>query len=164
MTQPDKRPAADDPQDALQIDPQLTKVECRLHRQPAPAASPLLRHRVLMAVDDVLAAHSPVSVGDRPATIPSWAWAVAAAIAVAVTLPMATIQRTFPGRDDAGLLLARRLRAAGITDDDVVAAVTQPAVVAQPGHDCAAPAARSIPTPPSAPRDFTARRLLQELL
>lgn len=164
MTEPDKRPMADAPQDALQMAPQLAMVECRLRRRPAPAASRLLRHRVLMAVDDVLSARPSAAVMDPSARIPGWAWAVAAAIAVAVTLPMATIQRTILGRDNAGLMQIRRLQAAGIRADDFVAVVTRPAMAVQPGHAPAAPATRSIPTTPSAPRGFDTRRLLQELL
>ena len=164
MTQPDKRPAADVPQDALQMPPELAMLECRLQRQPAPAGSPLLRHRVLMAVDDVLSARPSAAVVDRSARIPGWAWAVAAAVAVAVTLPMATVQRTILGRDNASLLLTKRLQAAGFPADDFVAAVSTPAMAVQLGHDRAAPATRSIPTAPSAPRGFDTRRLLQELL
>ena len=170
MTEPDKRPSAPmahitkAPQDALQMPPELAMLECRLQRQPAPAASPLLRHRVLMSVDDVLLARPSLAVVERSARIPGWAWAVAAAMAVAVTLPMATVQRTILERGNAGLLLTKRLQAAGIPADDFVAAVPPPAMAAQPGHDRAAPATRSIPTAPSAPRGFDTRRLLQELL
>lgn len=164
MTEPDKRPMAEASQDDLQMAPELAMLECRLQRRPAPAASRLLRHRVLMAVDDVLSARPSAAVMDPSARIPGWAWAVAAAIAVAVTLPMATVQRTILGRDNAGRRLALRLQAAGIPADDFVAMVPPPAMAAQPDRDPAAPASRSIPTAPSAPRGFDTRRLLQEFL
>lgn len=164
MTPPDKRPAADAPQDALQIAPQLAIVECRLQRRPAPAGSPLLRHRVLMAVDDVLSARPAPRDIDRSATIPGWAWAVAAAIAVAMTLPMATVRRPILSRDNAGFMQIRHLQAAGIPADDFVATVTPPAMAAQPGRDPATPATRSAPTAPAVRPGFDTRQLLEELL
>lgn len=144
--------------------PQLAMIACRLQRHPAPAAPPLLRHRVLMAVDDVLSARPRASSPDRSATIPGWAWAIAAAIAVMLTWPMAMLPGTSLLSDRDGLRFAERLRAAGVPAKDLVTAVTPTELRTETEHDLVTPAARSVPTDPFARRGFNARRLLEEFL
>jgi hypothetical protein len=146
------------------LDPQLATVECRLQRHPAPAAAPLLRHRVLMAVDDVLLARPHASLPDPSATIAGWAWAVAAAVAVLLTWPMTTLPGTSLVTASDGLRLAARLQAAGVPAEDLVTAVTPTEIRTDSRKDLVNPAARSVPTDPFARRGLDARRLLQELL
>ena len=100
-------------------DPRLAAIERRLERRPPAEPPPALRHRVLMAVDDVEA----------------------------------------PGRT-AQPALVERLRAAGLTDDDLLALATAPPAAAGP--------LQSEPDHPRpvhpARRLFKARALLEEHL
>ena len=158
MTEPHELDDLDD------MDPQLAMVECRLQRHPAPAAAPLLRHRVLMAVDDVLVARPRTSLSNHSATIPGWAWAVAAVVAVLLTWPMTMLAGTSLMSGSDGLRLAARLQAAGIPAEDLVTTVISTEIRTDSRNELVNPAARSVPTDPFARRGFDARRLLQELL
>lgn len=165
MTEPHELNHLDDlDHDLDHLDPQLATVECRLQRQPAPVAAPLLRHRVLMAVDDVLMARPHASLSDHSATVPGWAWAVAAAIAVLLTWPMTMLAGTSLVTASDGLRLAARLQAAGVPAEDLVTAVISTEIRGDSKNELVNPAARSVPTDPFARRGFDARRLLQELL
>lgn len=162
MTEPHELDDLD--HDLDHLDPQLAMVECRLQRHPAPAAAPLLRHRVLMAVDDVLMARPRASLSDHSATVPGWAWAVAAAVAVLLTWPMTMLAGTSLVSGGDGLRLAARLQAAGVPAEDLVMAVTPTEIRVDSRNKLVNPAARSVPTDPFSRRGFDARRLLQELL
>ena len=138
-------------------DPRLAAVERRLERAVAAEPPPDLRHRVLMAVDDVLA-RPRLRACDADTGIPGWAYAAAAAVGLALTLPLVNAVEA-PGRT-AQPTLVERLRAAGVTDDDLLALATAPPAAAGP--------LQSEPDHPRpvhpARRLFKARTLLEEHL
>jgi hypothetical protein len=131
------------------LDPNLAAFERRLDRTLTTELAPALRHRVLMAVDDVLAETVPGTKSANsgqfgepaypdlvPGTflcVPGWAWAAAAAVGVAITLPVvagaSVLARVEPPS------LEARLRAAGLADDVLLLSAAAPAgqpAVAEP--------------------------------
>jgi hypothetical protein len=145
--------------DPLWPDPGLAAIERRLERRDPVVAPPALRHRVLMAVDDALAAPRPLD-RDEDVRIPGWAWAAAAVLGVVLTVPVVAGMEAL--RPSAPRMIADRLRAAGVTDEPLVAALAAPPrpVVAADRERPAAPVAA--PRPLS--RALEIRRLLEETL
>ena len=97
------------------------RLELRLERRSGAEPPPNLRHRVLMAVDDVLAERRPVPHDARAGMAPGWAWTAAAvglAGAVALFVAAAPTRRVEP------LTLAGRMRVAGVADEGLFAATT----------------------------------------
>jgi hypothetical protein len=145
--------------DPLRPDPALTAIERRLERREPVAGSPTLRHRVLMAVDDALAAPRPPARDVDDVRIPGWAWAAAAVLGIAMTAPVvAGLEALRPAET---LTLVSRLRTAGIEDESLLAALAAP-----PRHDDdgrAAPPAIALPSRPGS-RAVERRRLLEEML
>lgn len=144
--------------DPLWPDPGLAAIERRLERRDPVVAPPALRHRVLMAVDDALAAPRPPA-RDEDVRIPGWAWAAAAVLGVVLTVPVVAGMEALRSSAPA---LADRLRAAGVTDEPLVAALAAPPrpVVAADRERPATPVAP--PRPLS--RALEIRRLLEETL
>lgn len=142
----------------LWLDPGLAAIERRLERrEPAPPA-PSLRHRVLMAVDDALAAPRPLDRADD-VRIPGWAWAAVAVLGLVLTVPVVAGMEALRSSAPA---LADRLRSAGLIDESLVATLAappRPAVAADRDWP-AAPVAP--PRPLSRAREL--RRLLEETL
>jgi hypothetical protein len=135
--------------DPLWPDPGLAAIERRLERRDPVVAPPALRHRVLMAVDDALAAPRPLD-RDEDVRIPGWAWAAAAVLGVVLTVPVVAGMEAL--RPSAPRMIADRLRAAGVTDEPLVAAA-----------DRERPAAPVAPPRPLS-RALEIRRLLEETL
>ena len=144
--------------DPLWPDPGLAAIERRLERRDPVVAPPTLRHRVLMAVDDALAAPRPPARDADDVRIPGWAWAAAAVLGIAMTAPVvAGLEALRPAET---LTLVSRLRTAGIEDESLLAALAAP-----PRHDDgrAAPPAIALPSRPES-RAVERRRLLEEML
>ena len=145
--------------DPLRPDPALTAIERRLERREPVAGSPTLRHRVLMAVDDALAAPRPPARDVDDVRIPGWAWAAAAVLGIAMTAPVvAGLEALRPAET---LTLVSRLRTAGVEDESLLAALAAP-----PRHDedgRVAPPAIALPSRPES-RAVERRRLLEEML
>lgn len=145
--------------DPLRPDPALTAIERRLERREPVAGSPTLRHRVLMAVDDALAAPRPPASDVDDVQISGWAWAAAAVLGIAMTAPVvAGLEALRPAETRT---LVSRLRTAGIEDESLLAALAAP-----PRHDDdgrAAPPAIALPSRPES-RAVERRRLLEEML
>ena len=145
--------------DPMRPDPALTAIERRLERREPVAGSPTLRHRVLMAVDDALAAPRPPARDVDDVRIPGWAWAAAAVLGIAMTAPVvAGLEALRPAET---LTLVSRLRTAGVEDESLLAALAAP-----PRHDDdgrAAPPAIALPSRPES-RAVERRRLLEEML
>lgn len=101
------------------FDREIAGIERRLDRRVA-AASPALRHRVLMAVDDVLVAPGPKPPDGSHAAVFGW---VSAAVAAGIAVVVATgpVPRDFRP-DSAPPLIVERLRAAGLADAGLLAA------------------------------------------
>lgn len=139
-------------------DPALAAIERRLEGRDPVAASPALRHRVLMAVDDALAAPRPPVREVDDVRIPGWAWAAAAVLGVVMTAPVVAGLEAL--RPAAAPTLGARLRAAGLDDEPLLAALAAP-----PRHDASQPAspATAVPSRPES-RAFELRRLLEEML
>lgn len=151
------RPATP-PSDPSWPDPRLAAVERRLERRDPVAPSPALRHRVLMAVDDAIAAPRPLD-RDDDVRIPGWAWAAAAVLGFALTVPLVAGMEAL--RSSAPTL-ATQLRSAGVTDESLLATLAappRPAVAADRNW----PAALVAPPRPL-PRALELRRLLEETL
>ena len=144
--------------DPLRPDPALTAIERRLERREPVAGSPTLRHRVLMAVDDALAAPRPPARDVDDVRIPGWAWAAAAVLVIAMTAPVvAGLEALRPAET---LTLVSRLRTAGVEDESLLA------TLAAPRHDedgRVAPPAIALPSRPES-RAVERRRLLEEML
>jgi hypothetical protein len=117
-----------------------------------------------MAVDDVLSPRPHVPFRDRSTTIPGWAWAVAAVIAAAVAWPSAMLPRSSFTRDHAGLALAVRLRAAGVSAEDLVTAIVPTDAGTRMVPVVVAPETPAAPPASAARRSLDTRHLLQELL
>jgi hypothetical protein len=145
--------------DPLWPDPGLAAIERRLERRDPVTSSPDLRHRVLMAVDDALAAPRPPAREEDDTRIPGWAWAAAAVLGVAMTTPIVAGFEAL--RTAEPPTLGARLRAAGLDDERLLAALAAP-----PRHDEDGPSAPHVPPVPSCPesRAFELRRLLEEML
>jgi hypothetical protein len=144
--------------DPLWPDPGLAAIERRLERRDPVVAPPTLRHRVLMAVDDALAAPRPPASDVDDVQISGWAWAAAAVLGIAMTAPVvAGLEALRPAET---LTLVSRLRTAGIEDESLLAALAAP-----PRHDDgrAAPPAIALPSRPES-RAVERRRLLEEML
>jgi hypothetical protein len=144
--------------DPLWPDPGLAAIERRLERRDPVVAPPTLRHRVLMAVDDALAAPRPPASDVDDVQISGWAWAAAAVLGIAMTAPVvAGLEALRPAET---LTLVSRLRTAGIEDESLLAAL------AAPRHDedgRVAPPAIALPSRPES-RAVERRRLLEEML
>jgi hypothetical protein len=144
--------------DPLWPDPGLAAIERRLERRDPVVAPPTLRHRVLMAVDDALAAPRPPASDVDDVQISGWAWAAAAVLGIAMTAPVvAGLEALRPAET---LTLVSRLRTAGVEDESLLAALAAP-----PRHDDgrAAPPAIALPSRPES-RAVERRRLLEEML
>jgi hypothetical protein len=144
--------------DPLWPDPGLAAIERRLERRDPVVAPPTLRHRVLMAVDDALAAPRPPASDVDDVQISGWAWAAAAVLGIAMTAPVvAGLEALRPAET---LTLVSRLRTAGIEDESLLAALAAP-----PRHDDgrAAPPPIALPSRPES-RAVERRRLLEEML
>lgn len=149
-----------DPHASGHPDPQLAMVECRLERAAKPAPAPQLRHRVLMAVDDVLSKRQPRAGDDPSRMIPRWLWAAAVAAGVAIVIPVfaaaSSLGRLQP------LSFVDRLQAAGLGDEESLAAAAGPAVIA--GTPPRSPQTDVTKTALPLLRGSEIRRLLQETL
>ena len=146
------------------LPPALSILDQRLQRTAGGEPPPHLRHRVLMAVDDVLSPRPHVPFRDRSTTIPGWAWAVAAVITVAMAWPSAMLPRSSFTSDHDGLALAARLRAAGVSAEDLVTAIVPTEAGTQTVPTIVAPGNHAAPSAPAARRSLETRHLLQELL
>lgn len=133
-------------------------VEGRLERMRAAEPPPTLRHRVLMAVDDVLVERRPTAHDAGEVMAPVWALAAAAMLLLGLSL----VAVTQPVRPFEPLTLAERLRVAGVVDEDLVAAAkfARPSEV---GH-LLARRTDHVPVMPAAIRMLDVRRLLEEEL
>jgi len=140
-------------------DQRLAAVERRLERR-LPADPPAaLRHRVLAAVDDALVRPRPRSQDDD-LRIPGWAWAAAAALAIALTVPV-VLAPTGP-RGGGQRAVVARLRAAGVDDASLLAAVAS----GPRPHPAVVPVDSTRNAVPRGPRSRAVelRRLLEEML
>ena len=136
------------------FDRELAGIERRLERRVAKP-SPALRHRVLMAVDDVLVAQPPQPpAGHRPAV---FGW-VSAAVAAGIAAVAATglMPRGFL-HDSAPPLLVTRLRAVGLADAGLLAA-------AGPTPTAGLPPSAAADAPPSLVPASDSRPLLHNRL
>ena len=135
------------------------RLELRLEQLSGAEPPPNLRHRVLMAVDDVLAERRPAPHDAGAGMAPGWAWAAAAvglAGAVALLVAAAPTQRVEP------LTLAGRMRVAGVADEGLFAATTVAQAPAAAGPS--ATHADSFPGIRIADHLIDRRRLLEENL
>ena len=148
--------------DSQRPDPGLVAIERRLGRRDPVGASPDLRHRVLMAVDDALAAPRPPARDVDDVRIPGWCWAAAAVLGFVLTSAgvtgMEALWRVQPPT------LVSHLRAVGIEDEPLLAALAAP-----PRSDGGFVPARSAPPATAQPsrresRAAELRRLLEEML
>lgn len=146
--------------DGVGGEPDLAMVERRLGRRTDVEPSPAFRDRVLMAVDDVLAAARPTMRRDEPAADFAWPWAVAAAMgSLAIVVAFVAYVSTSDRIEPFGLL--QRMEVAGVADDLLLAwdAAPRPsagAAVTGP-HDESRAAAEG-----GVFRAIDARRLLRE--
>lgn len=144
--------------DPRRHEPAHAAVERRLER--LSGAAPHLRHRVLVAVDDVLAEQRPTVQGGTGGAVPGWAWAAAAAISAAFAMPW--LAGTAPVHPVERLTLVARMQLAGVADDDLLAA-TSFARSPQAGH-LLARRIDHVPAIPAANLTLDVRRLLEEEL
>jgi hypothetical protein len=152
--------AATSHHDPLQPDPELTAIERRLERRGPASPPPTLRHRVLMAVDDVLTLPQPLDRDGDDVMIPGWAWAAAAVLGIAMTAPVvAGLQAV---RCSEPRSLVAQLRANGVDDEPLLAAFTAP-----PRDDDAVagkPSAAEVALPRPTSHVMQLQRLLEEML
>jgi hypothetical protein len=106
-------------------EPDLAMVERRLGRRNDVEPSPAFRDRVLMAVDDVLAAGRPTIRRDEPAADLVWPWAVAVAVGgLAIVVAFIAYVSTSDRIEPFGLL--HRMQVAGVADDRLLASDAAP--------------------------------------
>lgn len=143
------------------LDPRIDAIERRLERLSGAEVPSSLRHRVLAAVDRGLAAPGPprLAAGGE-ATVPGWAWAAAVSLGVALAIPV--VARVVALRHREPSTLVARLRAAGVDDEPLVAALADAAgcgtAVDVDGQAAAAP------SPNAALRAIDVRRITGENL
>lgn len=141
-------------------EPDLAVVERRLGRRTGFEPSPAFRDRVLMAVEDVLAAGRPTMRRDERAADLGWPWAVAAAVGgLAIVVAIVAYVSTSDRIEPVGLL--QRMQVAGVADDRLLASDAAPrpsadAAVTGPHDETRAAAAGGVF------RAIDARRLLRE--
>jgi|688.fasta_scaffold405124_2 hypothetical protein len=115
-------------------DPRLAAVERRLERCLPEEPAPALRHRVLMAVDDLLTEKVPATKSRQSAQAVSlsYPYLVAGTILLAlfVTVSAGAVAATL--RPAAAPSLVARLRAAGVTDDELLDLAAAPPAAAAP--------------------------------
>jgi hypothetical protein len=146
--------------DPLQPDPELTAIERRLERRGPAAPPPTLRHRILMAVDDVLTRQRPLRHDVDDVLIPGWVWAAAAVAGLALTAPVVAglqaLRRSEPPS------LVAQLRAIGVDNEPLLAAFTAP----PRSDDAVAGEPSAVEVAPSRPAShlMELRRLLEETL
>lgn len=137
------------------FDREIAGIERRLDRRVA-TASPALRHRVLMAVDDVLVAPVPRPPDGSHAVVLGW---ISAAVAAGIAVVVATgpMPRDFLP-DSAPPLLVTRLRAVGLADAGLLAAAGPTPTAGLP------PPAAAADAPPSLVPASDSRPLLHNRL
>jgi len=128
-------------------DPRLAAVERRLERCLPEEPAPALRHRVLMAVDDLLTEKVPATKSRQSAQAVSLSYPYLVAgtillgtilLALFVTVSAGAVAATL--RPAAAPSLVARLRAAGVTDDELLdLAVAPPAAAAPPREQTGLP-------------------------
>jgi hypothetical protein len=141
--------------------PRIDTIARRLERAARVEPPPALRDRVLLAVDDVLAAPRPMARAAAADTLPAWPWAAAAvAVGFAIAAPFlaavtdpATLRRPGPSA------LVARLRASGLDDEPFLATLA-----ATPRRDAAIAPVHPDPVPAARPglRRIDLKRLLEE--
>lgn len=141
--------------------PRIDTIARRLERAARVEPPPALRDRVLLAVDDVLAAPRPMARAAAADTLPAWPWAAAAvAVGFAIAAPFlaavtdpATLRRPGPSA------LVARLRASGLDDEPFLASLA-----AAPHRDAAIAPAHPDPVPAAHPWRWRIdlKRLLEE--
>lgn len=143
------------------LGPHLAAVERRLAQRIAADPPAALLSRVLMAVDDAVSPPRPSPRrDDDDVWIPAWEWAVAAALGLALTVPVvASVDAVY--RAPRPTIVAR-LRAAGVADESLLAAVAGP----ERRNAVAAPVRTQHDIPPRRPVSHVqeTQRLLKEML
>jgi hypothetical protein len=107
--------------------PRIDAIARRLERGTKAELPPALRDRVLLAVDDVLAAPRPMACDADADAIPVWPWAAAAAaVGFAIAAPfVAAVTNPATHRRPGPPALVARMRAAGLDDEPLLAALAE---------------------------------------